>query len=545
MSATNQGFNAQLKDIAKRATAMIDCLVKPNFDEGRNFIQDEGSRHAAIIEAAQNEPIYAAMGEAGAEVALIHAQAIADYSVQNDGELPSDMLLASAHAAMENLYTANEKPLNGKDVILASVQNNISNSAGVPIITRTAALTLPRLLANPMNDFVTYIPVRTEEVELFELETVAGSTFGDKKEGDVITPLSSGQYSFLRQRFDCTAKGDGSKKDFAFDTALHTPAKKKLPFKSGSVIVYVSKDQAAQDDKDGSIFGKFGQGGEVVTATGDINYVDGKVTASFSKPLAEGAIVTVEYQVDIERSPELIPHISHKPSSFKLYPTERVLRADATIQAMFKMKTEHNLDMRSMNITRLRDFLASDDANTQLRDIAWHCSKETPFSANIPANSNDTWKDRFEYIKSVFMAISDEMMTETEESGLVGVYCGRGLSSFMKMLPSDCFKFSANYKQVNRTHFVGVAFGMFKIYECPFEEIVPTYEGIGYGKSDRLGRAPYYVGDVIAPTLYDHETGQNLHKSDTIWAKGFNSLNPKHGKKYLHRIKLTNFQSGE
>lgn len=540
-----QSYLNQQANIAQAANAMRAVLIDSQFGAGKAFISEDAARQSAIEQAAQNDPLYASMGQHGGEIAKIHAKAIADH-VNAGGEYPDDMLLASVRQQLENLWST-QKP-QGSSLLLASVSNHVNNSAGVPTIVTTAQLTLPVALATITNDFVTYIPgKRSNEIEIFELETVAGSTLGDMTKGDVITALSmGGQYSDMDHFYDFPTAADGTATSYTFTPKTDTPAQRDLPIRTGSAIVYINKVLAATDQKDGKIYGSIEQGEDTITVTGTVNYDTGAVTVNTSAPLAEGVEMMVEFFLNIEEDPTLIPEITHKPSSFKIQPAERVLRGSASIQADFKMLTELGVNARSQRLTSMRDYLSAETAISHIKKIARLCIEETTFSAAIPEGSNDTWKDRFEYIRSVLVKISDSLLDATDEQGLRGIYCGRGLSSFFKMLPADCFKPAPNYRQTNRPHFVGIAFGMVRIYEVP--QKLPNlgeYEGIGYAKADRLSRAPMYVGSVIPTTLYDSEVDSALKKKDTLWTLDFASLNPKHGQKFLHKIILEGFQAGE
>ncbi|EKO3439465.1 hypothetical protein NTE19_003357 [Vibrio fluvialis] len=541
--ADKQDYLKQQNSIAQAASAMRAVLVDSQFGPGAVFISDAAARNQAIEQAAALDPLYASMGTYGGEIAKIHAKALADH-VNTTGEYPDDMLLASVRSQLENLW-AKEKATSGPQLLLASVQAHVNNSAGVPTIVTTAQLTLPVALATITNDFVTYIPAkRSNEVEVYELETVAGTTLGDMTKGQVISPLAmGGQYSDMNQFYDFAAAADGVKTDYTFTSETDTPAKVKLPIAVGSAVVYINKELAAVDQGDGKIYGAFTQGGAEVLVNGTVDYDNGIIVAKCATAPAEGVTFLAEFCVDIENHPELIPEITQRATSFKIRPSQRIIRSSANIQADFKMQIELAVNARSQRLTAMRDYLAADAAISQIKKLARLCIEESSFDAGIPADSNDNWKDRYEYIRHMLSAISDQLADATEEQGLRGIYCARGLSSFFKNLPKDCFEFTPGYVQTNRPHFVGIAFGQYRIYEVPQTDTIGGYyEGIGYSKSDRLSRAPMYVGAVIPTTLYDHEVDKSLNKSDTLWTLDFAKLNPKHGQKFIHRIKLTGYE---
>ena len=539
MSTEMQAYNEQLRRQQEAANAMRQTLVRSQFDESGNYISDRGMLLASIQEAVSNDPIYAAMGEHGFQTAMIHIQAIKEFTEEHGGRMPSDMLLASARQELENMYV--EKLTGGTDMIFSAMQSQaVATSDGVPTIVTTAQVSLPRLLASQTLDVVTYVSgARTSELEYYDIETVAATNFGDYKKGDKLSHLDGGQYSNLVQHFAFPEKGDDSKKSFTFTSKTDTPAKKQLPIVKKSVQVYIAKELAAEDQGNGKLFGTFHQGDEEITVNGDIDYDTGVVVINTTKALASEVEIEVEIQIDIETAPNLIPEISQVASSFKLRPALRVLRSTSSLQSQWKMSSDLNIDLRSLNLTSLRDHLAAQDDLHVIQKLAWLAKSIHTIDCAPKSGSNDNTIEGFELARVQLNKVSDDMMTESEDSGLEGIYCTREASAFFKNTPS--FRFANGYKQQNRIHFVGIAFDRYRIYEVPqkIAELKPG-EAVGYGKSSIEGRAPYLKGDINPPTLIDHEINKSLTKSDTIMASGFSSLNPKHGQKLICKLKFIN-----
>ncbi|MDC5753613.1 hypothetical protein [Vibrio europaeus] len=539
MSTEMQAYNDQLRRQQEAANAMRQTLVRSQFDEGGNFISDQNLLLASIQEAVSNDPIYAAMGEHGLATAMIHIQAIKDFAEEHGGQMPSDMLLASARQELENMYV--DKAVGGKDMILSAMEaQSVATSEGVPTIVTTAQVSLPRLLASQTLDVVTYVSgTRSSELEYFEIETVAASDLGDYKKGEKIGLLDGGQYSNLVQHFAFPEKGDGTKKSFTFTSQTDTPAKKKLPIVKKSVQVYIAKELAASDQGNGKLFGTFHQGETEITVNGDVTYDTGVVVVTATEALASDVEIEVEIQINIEAAPELIPEISQVASSFKLRPALRVLRSTSSLQSQWKMSSDLNIDLRSLNLTSLRDHLAAQDDLHVIQKLAWLAKTLHTIDCAPKAGSNDNTIEGFELVRVQLNEVSDDMMTKSEDSGLEGIYCTREAAAFFKNTPS--FRFAKGYKQQNRIHFVGIAFDRYRIYEVPqkIAELKPG-EAVGYGKSSIEGRAPYLKGDINAPTLIDHEINKGLTKSDTIMANGYSALNPKHGQNLICKLKFIN-----
>ncbi|WP_070964994.1 hypothetical protein [Vibrio sonorensis] len=533
-------YNRQLQQQREYANAMRQTLIRSQFDDCSNYIADPEMRNASIAEAVAADPIYASMGEHGLTTAMIHIQAINEFSEKNDGRLPSDMLLASARQELENLYVDSGVSTN-KDMMLAAVQAGTTTSQGIPTVVTTAQVALPRLLASQTLDVVTYISgKRTSELEYFEIETVAGSDFGDYKKGDLIGALDGGQYSNMVQHFAFPDKANGTVTTFSFDSALDTPAKKMLPIAKGSVVLYINKDRVGVEAEAGKLYGTYVQGGTPLTVTATIDHKSGKVVVETSgAPLVAGTILELEIQIDIEAEPNLIPEIAQQVTSFKINPALRILRSSQSLQSLWKMRSDLNVDARALNLTTLRDHLAAQDDLHVIKNLSWLAKREAIINCAPKAGSNDNTMEGFELVRTQLTAVSDDMMSISQESGLVGLYCTREASAFFKNTPS--FKQATGYQQLNSIHFVGIAFNRYKIYEVPQDipELAPG-EALGYGKSNVEGRAPWLKGDIEPPMQIDHQISQGLVKSDTTAARGYNTINPKHGQNLIYKLKFIN-----
>lgn len=550
MNEIKQRFNASMQDTQRRAAEMRSVLIEPQFNGGSVYISDPAQRDLSISNAAANSPLYSAMGdEHGRRQALSDASAVREYTALHN-QLPSDDLFAAAHGSLENLFSNNQALSESADsgMLLSSMsESNLSSERGVAIRATTAALTLPTLLSNPMNAIVAYLPVRKYETEVFNMKRVAGKTLGDFTKNQEMDELSFGQYSNQRQRyiFKSTELPDGTKKEFTFSSKLHTPALIALPVRQQSVRVYLNRDaeEVAVQIDGGDIYGSFTVGEEKVIVSGTVDHDTCVIVVNTDKVLPSGAVLHAEFEIDIESNSALIPTVDHKLTSFKFRPASRVIGADASIMAMFAMKTEFGVDINSTNMSSMRNWLANERALKQLDDLMFFVQEEREFDAAIPANSNDTWLTRFEYIKSLFLEISQHFINTNKEAGLKGLYCGTLFSTFIKMLPSSLFQIAPGYTQTTQIHFVGTLLGNIQIFEVPFTGLVPADKALAFSRTDKLGKAPYFTGDVISPTLYSPEVTSSLRKENTLWAHGYDNAAPDCGK-FLCLITLKNFTAG-
>lgn len=541
MNELKTRFNAQKVDIQSRAAAMLDVLVSPQFHMGVR-IADAKQRQDAVMAASDNSPLFSSIQnpELRHKIALINAEAVEEYAQANNDTAPPAEMLACAHEQIENCFTTNKENANG-NMLLSSLGETISTSDGIDAVAVSAALALPLMVINPMNDIVTYLPAKRYKAEVFEMQTKAASTLGDVKKGDDLGHLHNGQYSQMQQRYVFPDAGDGTKTTFAFDTVADTPAKIALPLVKGSVTVYVNREAVAVDDGQGELSGKIVIGGVKHAVNGTVEYTAGVITPVFTTAPPADAEVFAEYEIDVESKPELIPSVSHELTSFFLTPKARVIAADANIQAMFKMFTEHSIDMASFNMRTLRTYLSNEKSYKQLSDLVWFCNQVMAFDAAVP--TGESKKDHYEYIRQLFLACGTDIMTVTGDSGLKGIYAGRDFSLFIRMLPTDLFKLAPNYEQISGIHFVGTLMGFIKVFECPDETVVAAGKALAYGKSKELGKAPYYTGDVVPPMILKDVTKRGFKEEQVVYALGYDRLNPNHGRKYLRLLDLKNFQA--
>lgn len=544
MNDNKKRYNAFLAATTRRASEMRSVVINPQFSGG-SFIEDPTVRDNAIVDAAALSPLYSSMGEEmGARQALSDASAIRAH-FQHNG-MPSDDLLAAAHSSLENLFSHNQEIADqqGSDSLFSSISDGaLSTEAGTPIRAVTAALTLPTMLANPMNDMVTYLPSRRYEAEIFNVDRVAGKTLGDMTKGQIMDSMTTGQYSEQRQMYPFVAGQvpDGSKKQFIFTTGTDTPAKVKLQMRNGSIAVYLNRVVVAVQLDNGDLYGQVKLGSQSYILSGSVDTENGIITLNSDVAIPDAATLHAEFEIDIENNPKLVPTIDHKISSFRLRPASRILGADLSMMANFKMRTEFGIDLHSQQLAGIRNWLANERAENQLRKILFLTLHEREFDAAISAGSNETWKDRYEFIRATFISISQEMMVRNKESGLKGMYAGFEFAGFIKMLPPSLFQPTTNrHIDDNTIHFIGTLMGTIKVFCVPNEGNMPADECLCYAKTSKIGKAPFLTGDVVPPTLYSHDADRSLMREDTIWSCSYDNATPSLPD-YTVKLKLKNY----
>ncbi|WP_419238322.1 hypothetical protein ACN08P_23150 (plasmid) [Photobacterium leiognathi subsp. mandapamensis] len=540
MNGTKQRYNERVAEITRRAAAMRSICIDSQFDAVTNcFISDDAARMEAINPTAI-DPMFESVTESqGRQIISAAQSAIREYEEQF-GCLPRDEMLAAAHKSMESMLTLEGRSAEGNTggMMLESIGESLSTSEGVEIRAKMIGLILPTMLATATSDAVTFMPAQNDEMEIFKVYRTAGSNFGDFAKGTVIDDKTVGQYSQMRQLFPLVTaqQPDGTKKEYVFTASTdlqHTSI--DIPMKAGSVSVFVNHVRVARDmdAQKGRLFGTDEAG---VTYTGTIDYVKGIITVNSSKALAAEDKIDVEFEIDIETSPELIPTIDMEMDSRKLRPSQNAIAADATIQAMFSMQREYGVDLKAMQMGLMRNYLAAEKATRQLRDMNYACTKNTTFNIWCPEGLD--WKLQREKLREKLLEVSAAILEASKVSGLVGLYAGVGASTAIKSLGAPYFVPAPNYRQTNKIHFAGTLFGMWKVFECPV--IVGDQEILCYGRGNNHSEAGYVAGDAVAATMYNHPIGANLRSRNTLWELAYGEVHPYNGAAYFHRVTIVN-----
>lgn len=546
---SKENFQKRVNDIAQRAQQMRNLCIAPQFHPvTRQFIADEGARVAAIDAVAQDMPMFESLkDEHRIQIVSGMASSVAEYSNQF-GEYPRDEVLATAHKTMENMLLLEGAKADGDQgqMMMESIGQSISKSSeGVEIRARMVGLILPTLLATATSDLVTYVPGATDEIEIFKIRRLTGSAFGDMPKGVEIDDATVGQYSQLRQRFlfPEAQQPDGSMTEHVFTSATDlVNTKIDIPFKKKSVSIFFNRKRVARDfgQNNGKLSGEvILEDGTSISLSGDIDYTKGIVTVKAFSALPADSELHIEFEVDIESKPELIPKIDHDMDSCKLRPYEVAIAADATIQTMFAMKREYGIDYQSMQMSHMRNYLANEKAMKHLLDVTFACKYSTSFNLYCPAGED--WKLHRELLREKLLTISKEILKHTKRVGLSGLFAGYQACTALKALGTEFFTPPEGYVQTGNIHYAGLLFGMYRVYEVPMElpDLGP-WDVLCYGRGQSHAEAGYVASDAIPPTMYNHPIGSQLRSSETLWGLSYGEVHPFDGEEYFYKLTLEN-----
>ncbi len=521
---STEAYSNQLAGITRRAEEMKSALHDPIVDDNGKFIAEAATR-AERLEASTKGTIFEMAGKGAGTVQGTASNALRAFVAQR-GIMPSDDLLASAHLATENLLSATNDRKSFGGLVLESA--SLETTDGILMRDRMVSLILPVMLQSITSQIVSFIPGTFNQSEIFRVYRNASTTFGDITAGQRLDHTYRGQYSSMDQRH-LTIAGNGTKTGSSneFDLDSNTKFGKVYPFKKKSIKIIHDRNVVAKDDGAGNLAGTFVVGATSVTVTGTVNYATGTIHPVFSTAPANGIQVHVGFDVDIEKDPSLIPAVNHEMDSRTLYPHEAAIAASTTLQALWGLRREYNLNADSMAMLAMRNLLAADKDRKHLRDLLFYAKGSTSWTYTVPATGIAP-QDYYETLLTKLLQIDTLLMTQTGTSGLVGIVADAKSSSIIRSMRS--FVAATGYQSIPQPHYVGRLFGMWDIYEDPQGT---DYTCLCYAKGRDIGQSAYLAGDAIPAMQFKHAMQSDLKYNNTLYELAYRDLQPFDGREYL------------
>lgn len=527
--------NAFEKQIGTNVRALTAILLDPCYDASGHLLSAVDS--VANIRAAALAPdsIFSGLGEKGAEVAVVWAQSFADY-VRENNAMPSDHILSCAYQQLKNLVDVDGVPQDGM-LLSALNPEMMSTTKGLEIRANTAALVLPTLLANPLNEVIVYLPNPASlKAEIFAIQNVAGSKFGDFNKGDKIGAFTSGQYSAARQRWAFQTVPNGALTTFTFDIALTTQGV-AMPIRKGALAILVNKKKVVSDySGQGTPAGTIKIGSTTYTLTATPNYSTCQISLQSAPALPAGTTLHAEVEIDIENQSALTPIIDQQMENFVLVPFYRYLGVNSTVQATLASLSEFAINTRSQLLNTAKFLIANEKAVGQLTDMAFRCADKRSFAVPTPVNGE--WKEAWELVKAQFVKADGDLLKRTERAGLTHIYASPEFVNFLAML-GDLLVRPAGYQREARIHFAGTLNGTIRVFEVPFPAAIPAGQALGVARSTDLGKAAYISGDVVPPMVVTQDSQRGFLKQDTVLQQGYDEVHPNGGEDFLVMFELT------
>jgi len=530
-------YDERVVDIAQRAEAMKSVLLEPVVDQATGeFIGSKKEQQEKLSVAAKGS-IYESLGKGGAMVLATHSKSLQNYC--NQAGMPNDETLATAHKALENAVLITSGEANELTGIFEAAGDEISSSDGILMRDRMVALILPVMLQSITTQMITSIPGDFNQSEMFKISKVAGSTFGDLTKGDVIDYDYNSRYSVMDQRWsapdgnDTEVGGAASTTANFFQFDSNTVFNKVYPIKQKSIKILHDHDIVAADNGSGSIFGTFLVGETIVNVTGTVDYTTGTVDPVFSVAVADGIEVDIGYDVDIEKDPTLIPRVDHVMASETLYPHESAISASTTLQALWGLRREYNMNADNMAMQAMRNLLSADKDRKILRDLYYFAKNATSWDMTVPAGTY--FHEHYETIKQTLLNIDTMLVSQTGFSGLVGLVGDPKACAVFRSMKAPFFVPAPDYRKMAQPHYVGRLFGMWDLFEDPAGT---EYSALCFAKGQSHGEAGYVAGDAIPALSFKHPTMTDLVYRSTLWELGYRDLNPFYGRKCFTTLNI-------
>ena len=532
-------YKKRMADIERRDREMKEALLLPVIDGDTGQFIGESAVRNEKLESVTPNTIFESAGKGAATIQAIASNALRQYCNMY-GQSPSPDLMASAHLAIEQGLQVTAMDGKRQEGLVFESALPMSTTEGVLMRDRMIALVLPVMLHSITSRMVTHIPGTFNQSEIFKVKKIAGSTFGDLTKGQVIDYDFNGQYATMDQRYHI-ADGDGtevggsgsSTEDyFKFDTEDDLGV--AMPIKKKRVKLYHDADLVAVDDGTGNLQGTFLVGSTTVTVTGTVDYADGIVNPVFSTAPANGIAIDIGVDVDIEKDPTLIPITDYEMDSRVLYPHEAAIACGMTLQALWAMRREYNLNMESMAMTDLRNIMSADKDRKILNDMRYFAKDSKSWDMSIPEALY--FQEHYETLRKKLIEIDAAIMDRTGTTGLSGVVFDSDSAAVVKAMKTPHFVPVSGYRRTPQPHYIGRLFNMWDAYEDPQGD---SYTNLCFGKGNTVGEAGYVVGDCIPALPFKHPVLGDLKYSSTLWSLGYRDLHPFDGREYFMELLFT------
>lgn len=543
-------FEDRQREVNKLAARVLNFTSNVSIHDGMSPKQQA----QAIVDAAIQDPMFESVNpDAVRQIALPWAAAIAGYRKQHGVNPPADML-ANAYNACNNLILESApgyKRSGAGAAMLESAVKDMATSQGVLKQAVFMAMILPAALGASTGDMCTFMPVTRDESDFYEIYNIAGSDLGSFKKGDRMDQMSTGIYSQMGRIYVLSGKPDGTEKEFTI--RVKDKELKDMPIRPGRVRVIVGRVLAkAFDDGDGNInVNEEHPNGETYTISGKIDYAKGIVVLTFKDAPTADLELAIQAELDVENAPDIIPVVNQSMRKYTMKPSQYILAAEHSVQAMMELQREFGQDLASMQFTSLTQWTSHEIDMKRLRKLAYHTIYDYDFDIALP--EGQVWESWCGLFKTRVNTISTDVRDRTLKYGIRGGYAGGDAAAFIKSLPSNLFAPAPNYVQTSYVHFIGTLFGTIRIYEVPS----PVCAGMDkdgypfssndilfYSRGDSLGEAGMVAGDAIPAIPFTHPTTPSLINRQTMWGSSINEVHPRNGYAYFARLTLTNHKEG-
>ncbi|WP_241576567.1 capsid protein [Rosenbergiella collisarenosi] len=508
--------------------------------------------------AVQKNPLFESVGVPfGVTVSGAWTEALCNFKSKH-GHYPSPEILANAYHSLETLMTEcaqTESSFKGpQKAMLESAAADMRTSEGVMKQAIFAAMILPAALGAATSDACTFVPCERDIAKVYELTNIAGSNFGDFKQGDELNMHRTGQYSQMRRtaKFDEDNQPDGEKKAFTFTLAKSAGVEAQII--KGRVKVLVNRRVSKKDDGESNVyFTGTDFKGVFYQATGKIDYSKGVIVLTFQDAPAKGTELAAQIEINVENQPELIPVINQTMKEYEVSPSQYILASEHTVMSASGLQREFGLNLQSIQFQAMTQWLAHETDMARLRTLVFHTVPDYSREFDVALPEGQTYESWVGILSHAVNRLSTEMLNRNKKSGIRGGFAGGDAANYLRSLPSSVFQKDPNYVQSPYVQYIGTLFNTIRIYEVP-NPACESFQAEGiefmnndiyfYGRGNDIGQAGLIAGDAVPAMPFVHPTDPKLVNRTTLWGSALNEIHPREGESYFTRLRLTNSKVG-
>jgi hypothetical protein len=218
-----------------------------------------------------------------------------------------------------------------------------------------------------------------------------------------------------------------------------------------------------------------------------------------------------------------------------LHPHESAIAASTTLQALWGMRREFNLNMDGLAMTAMRNLLAADKDRKHLSDMYFYRKGEKSWTYTLPA-TGISMQDYYETLRTSLLELDAALLLANGVAGLSGIVADTKSCTIFRSLKSPHFTPAPRYRHIPQPHYVGRLFGMWDLYEDPQGT---DYDCMGYAKGSNIAEAAYVAGDAIPAMAFKHPIGNALKYDSTLWELAYRDVQPFDGRDFAMKLTLT------
>lgn len=387
--------------------------------------------------------------------------------------------------------------------------------------------------------------IKSNEAKLAIVSHIAGSTYGDYKEGDSFNGVGLGQVFASSSRMVRLPLAGATPLKGVF-TSTNDPADPgycedggiPVPVLARRTIIYVNGIPSAFDKGDGAgnntaISGGVTLRGVDYTIAGTVSPDNGLVElTSVSPAFPAGTVVNAQGFVNYEKRPALMPSLILSAKTYQLFANPWRIETHISIDADGQLRNELGIDPISSALMAVRGQASAErhyNALEMMRAVgAGFQAPDYDLNYNGRSqqmNRGQMWVD----LRTELGTLDQEMAVRTMDHGITHIYARERLCANFASMPSEFFKPSGVTPRPG-IYRVGRMFDLYDLYYTP-KKLAQAADGTSaemlcIGRSNDVARNPLVLGDAIAPTFMDLALDGSMQRKAALYARDFTCVNP-------------------